>query len=99
MIGRWAMVTATGALIAASAVIVPAAASPTRSHAIVATDISAQNRPPVRRARARPRIEVRPLLGPLRRDCHVVFQERWIPQWGGSVLYAGQDCHWTRAPL
>jgi hypothetical protein len=62
-----------------------------------ASDVSAQARHQAQRARTR--IEVRPLRGPLRRDCTAVFQERWIPQWGGRVLYAGQDCHWTRAPL
>jgi hypothetical protein len=46
----------------------------------------------------RPRIRVTPLPGPLRRECVAVFEERWIPQWGGFVLYPGQRCWWTRAP-
>jgi hypothetical protein len=49
-------------------------------------------------ARERPRIRVTPLPGPLRRECVAVFEERWIPQWGGFVLYPGQRCWWTRAP-
>jgi hypothetical protein len=57
-----------------------------------ATDLSSQ-------ARAeRPRIRITPLPGPLRRECVAVFEERWIPQWGGLVLYPGQRCWWTRAP-
>jgi hypothetical protein len=59
----------------------------------VATELSAQTR-----TAERPRIRVYPLPGPLRRECVPVFQERWIPQWGGWVLYAGQRCWWTRAP-
>jgi hypothetical protein len=46
----------------------------------------------------RPRIRVTPLPGPLRRECVAVFEERWIPQWGGLVLYPGQRCWWTRSP-
>ena len=46
----------------------------------------------------RPRIRVTPLPRPLRRECVAVFEERWIPQWGGLVLYPGQRCWWTRAP-
>jgi hypothetical protein len=61
-----------------------------------AADISAQARLSARRARTR--IEIHPLPGPLRRECVPVFQERWIPQWGGWVLYSGQRCWWTRAP-
>jgi hypothetical protein len=60
------------------------------------TDLSAQTRAPARRARTR--IEIYPLPGPLRRECVAAFQERWIPQWGGWVLYPGQRCWWTRAP-
>jgi hypothetical protein len=72
-----------------------ASASPAgrQTDRVVATDVSAQTR----RAQ-RPRIRVYPLPGPLRRECVPVFQERWIPQWGGWVLYAGQRCWWTRAP-
>ena len=73
-----------------------AGAAPPDTQQMTATDMSGQTRRETRRARTR--IEVRPLRGPLRRDCVPVFQERWIPQWGGSVLYAGQECHWTRAP-
>jgi hypothetical protein len=46
----------------------------------------------------RPRIRITPLPTPLRRECVAVFEERWIPQWGGLVLYPGQRCWWTRAP-
>jgi hypothetical protein len=58
--------------------------------------VSAQSRPA---SRPRTRIEVRPLPGPLRRECVAVFRERWIPQWGGWVVNPGQRCWWTRAPL
>jgi hypothetical protein len=85
---------AAAAIIAITAAATPANAETRRE---TASDVSAQTRHQARRARTR--IEVRPLRGPLRRDCTAVFQERWIPQWGGRVLYAGQDCHWTRAPL
>jgi hypothetical protein len=85
---------AASAIIALTATATPANAETRRA---ATNDVSAQSRHPARRARTR--IEVRPLRGPLRRDCTAVFQERWIPQWGGRVLYAGQDCHWTRAPL
>ncbi|HET9902579.1 MAG TPA: hypothetical protein VFQ27_02620 [Xanthobacteraceae bacterium] len=66
-----------------------------RQHGSTPTDVSAQARP-ARRAPAR--IEVRPLRGPnpLHRECVPVFTERWIPQWGGYVLYAGQRCWWSR---
>ncbi len=66
------------------------------TNAAAASDLSAQERIVRRRP---PRIEIRPLPGPLRRECVAVFQERWIPQWGGYVLYPGQQCWWTRAPL
>jgi hypothetical protein len=61
------------------------------------TELSAQARRNTRRAR----ITVRPTrgVGPLRRQCVPVFEERLIPQWGGRVLYASQRCYWTRAPL
>lgn len=62
-----------------------------------ATDLSGQARRG--EARARTRIEVRPLRragAPLRRECVPVFEERLIPQWGGRVLYASQQCWWTR---
>jgi hypothetical protein len=64
--------------------------------AVGPTELSAQSRAPSRRARTR--IEIYPLPGPLRRECVAAFQERWIPQWGGWVLYPGQRCWWTRAP-
>lgn len=60
-----------------------------------ATEFSPQDRPAAPR-RARTRIEVRPLPGPLHRECVPVFEERWIPQWGGNVLYASQRCWWAR---
>ncbi len=94
---RW--MAAAGAALVACAMAAPTAqARAVRADgARAGDDLSAQTRQPQRRARTR--IEVRPLRGPLRRDCVPVFEERWIPQWGGRVLYAGQDCHWTRAPL
>lgn len=69
----------------------------TKRSAAAATDVSAQERAPLRRVRTR--IEVYPLPGPLRRECVAVFEERYIPQWGGPVLYPGQRCWWTRGPL
>jgi hypothetical protein len=46
--------------------------------------------------RAPTRIEIYGSRAPLHRDCRAVFDERWIPAWGGRVLYAGQDCWWSR---
>jgi len=62
-----------------------------------ANALSAQSRI-TRTRRAPTRIEVRPLSGPnpLHRECVPVFTERWIPQWGGRVLYASQHCWWTQ---
>jgi len=66
---------------------------------------SAQERRSARRTPARPRITVRPVrpglppdrdLSRYRRLCEPVFEERWIPQWGGNVLYAGERCRWVR---
>ncbi|HEX2216970.1 MAG TPA: hypothetical protein VHG27_09825, partial [Xanthobacteraceae bacterium] len=68
-------------------------------------EISSQDRRRIRRA---PRITVRPVrpalsppgygtgadLSNWKRDCVPVFEERWIPQWGGRVLYANQRCRW-----
>jgi hypothetical protein len=63
-------------------------------------DASLRSSPRARRTVRPPtRIEVRPLYyppGKLQRDCVPVFEERLIPQWGGSVLYASQRCWWTR---
>jgi hypothetical protein len=59
----------------------------------ISQDATAQSQRP------RTRLRVTPLPGPLRRECVPVFRERWIPQWGGWVLNAGQRCWWTRAPL
>ncbi|HEX2216256.1 MAG TPA: hypothetical protein VHG27_06140 [Xanthobacteraceae bacterium] len=72
-------------------------------------EVSAQAR---RRVRRPPRITVRPTrpaLSPLgygtgadlsdwKRECVPVFEERWIPQWGGRVLYANQRCRWVYVP-
>jgi hypothetical protein len=74
-----------------------AGATPRSKQGLAATDLSSQDRS--RPGRARTRIEVHPLPQPLRRECVAVFQERYIPQWGGLVLYPGQRCWWTRAPL
>jgi hypothetical protein len=46
--------------------------------------------------RAPVRIQIYGDRAPLHRDCRAVFDERWIPEWGGRVLYAGQDCWWAR---
>jgi hypothetical protein len=79
-------------LIATACLWAPAlAAEPAGSALPSATELSAQRA-------ERPRIRVTPLPGPLRRECVAVFEERWIPQWGGLVLYPGQRCWWTRAP-
>jgi hypothetical protein len=59
------------------------------------SEVSAQQRRAEPR-RAPTRIEVYPLRGPLRRECVAVYTERWIPQWGGNVIYPGQRCWWTR---
>src|SRR4051812_9143632 len=80
---------------------VPAAARPNAS--VLGqpgpTDISAQDR--TARRRAPTRIEVYPLRRPsrLQRECVAVYQERWIPQWGGLVLRPGQECWWVRTPI
>jgi hypothetical protein len=72
-----------------------------------AVELSAQSR---RNGRRPPRITVRPErpalsppgygtdedLSAWKRDCVPVFEERWIPQWGGRVLYASQRCRWVR---
>jgi hypothetical protein len=82
------------ALLAGACLCAPASSAGRQGdRAAMATELSAQTR----RAE-RPRIRVHPLPGPLRRECVAVFQERWIPQWGGWVLYPGQRCWWTRAP-
>lgn len=44
-----------------------------------------------------PRVQVVPNPVPMVRECEPAFEERWIPQWGGRVLYAGQSCRWVRA--
>jgi hypothetical protein len=90
---------AFGALLAVTMgpVAASAASSAAKRSAAIAVDVSSQERAPLRRARTR--IEVHPLPGPLRRECVAVFQERYIPQWGGLVLYPGQRCWWTRGPL
>jgi hypothetical protein len=79
-------------LIAASCLWAPAGAAQPAGNA-VPSESEWLSQPP-----SRPRIRVTPLPGPLRRECVAVFEERWIPQWGGLVLYPGQRCWWTRAP-
>jgi hypothetical protein len=96
--GRLTILAASAAFAASVTVVTTVTQANAKPRHEAASDVSAQSRRHQAR-RARTRIEVRPLRGPLRRDCTAVFQERWIPQWGGRVLYAGQDCHWTRAPL
>jgi hypothetical protein len=81
-----ASLIAAGCLCAAAA---EAAGRPQRSEAAI--ELSSQRA-------ERPRIRITPLPGPLRRECVAVFVQRWIPQWGGLVLYPGQRCWWTRAP-
>lgn len=73
--------------------------------AAAATDVSAQARRALRRPRTRivvrraaTRVDVYPYPSQVRRDCVPVFRERWIPQWGGLVLNAGQSCRWVVVP-
>jgi hypothetical protein len=96
--GRWRIEVLVGFTAATCLCTCVGVASPARQTPGAAgpSDVSAQSRAVPRRARTR--IEIHPLPGPLRRDCVAVFQERWIPQWGGWVLYPGQRCWWTRAP-
>jgi hypothetical protein len=81
--------------------LAPAHAASTKKAGIAAgSDVSAQTQ---RRTRRPTRITVRPRVAPsyvgdFRRDCRPVFEERWIPQWGGRVLYAGQSCRWVAVP-
>jgi hypothetical protein len=99
MAGMRAGVWLTGAVVLAAtfaAASTAGAVSPSQQGA-AASDVSSQDG--LRPRRARTRIEVYPLPQPLRRECVAVFQERYIPQWGGLVLYPGQRCWWTRAPL
>jgi hypothetical protein len=92
------------ALVGAAFLIVtlgPAAAGERRDGAVQAAkasaDLSAQNR-------RRTRVTVRPLrergdnprFSSDRRECRAVFTQRNIPEWGGRVLYAGQECRWVR---
>jgi hypothetical protein len=76
----------------------PASAAPRQQEREMrsADAVSAQARRQERRAPTR--IEVHPLRRgePLHRECVPVVTERWIPQWGGRVLYASQRCHWVR---
>jgi len=60
-----------------------------------ARDLSAQERAAARRPPVR--IDVYRNRRPMVRACAPVFEERWIPQWGGRVLYAGQSCRWVPA--
>jgi hypothetical protein len=95
----WRMTFLVAATLAASLATAPARADEATRPGMAqfSVNLSAQARRPVRRAR----ITVRPPrgIGPLRRECVPVFEERLIPQWGGRVLYASQRCWWTRAPL
>jgi hypothetical protein len=85
------------ALLAGQAAQARAPQPATETAARPASALSAQARA-ARPRRAPTRIEVRPLYGPnpLHRECVPVFTERWIPQWGGRVLYASQRCWWSR---
>jgi hypothetical protein len=100
-----------GALIAIAAIFAvwsPAQAAPAgkaeQPSAASVTDLSAQTRRVVRRRPARITVRpVRPLplprngdLSNYKRACVPVFEQRWIPQWGGRVLYASQRCRWVR---
>ena len=95
----WRMTLLIAATVAAGLGTQPSRAdeAPRTDGAQFSADLSAQSRRALRRAR----ITVRPPrgIGPLRRECVPVFEERLIPQWGGRVLYASQRCWWTRAPL
>ncbi len=94
----WFFLAGAGLLaLAAAAAAAASAAEPGMTTAVTA--FSAQSRRQNRRPASRPRITVRPRerdLSDFRRVCEPVFEERWIPQWGGSVLYASQRCRWVR---
>jgi hypothetical protein len=56
-------------------------------------DLAASERVVTRRAPVR--IDIYGNRVRMVRVCEPVFEERWIPQWGGNVLYAGQSCRWV----
>ncbi|MCC7347167.1 MAG: hypothetical protein IT538_07185 [Variibacter sp.] len=100
--GIAALIAGTLSLAAAQAASPVSSGQPERlaSQRAAGPDISAQSR---RRTRRTPRITVRPRMSPApgqdyRRLCRPVFEERWIPQWGGRVLYASQNCRWVPVP-
>lgn len=88
-------------MLAGALALAPAHAASAKKASIAAgSDVSAQTQ---RRTRRTTRITVRPRVAPsfvgdFRRDCVPVFEERWIPQWGGRVLYASQRCRWIAVP-
>lgn len=60
--------------------------------------LSAQSRRR-KRVTVRPRYRddgERPLYSTDRRECRGYLRERNIPEWGGRVLSAAQDCRWVR---
>lgn len=79
-------------LLAAPQAIAATGVSDATSHERTDVSVSAQTR------RRPTRLRVTPLPGPVRRVCEPIFRERYIPQWGGWVLNAGQRCEWIRAP-
>jgi hypothetical protein len=95
---RWTSLLVAGVgMLALASLSQPAALAGERDAAASVAEFSAQSQPRARR----PRITVRPAererdLSNYRRECEPVFEERWIPQWGGRVLYASQRCRWVR---
>ncbi len=88
-------------LVAACAVcaFAPASAEPVPQGFTQPGEFSAQSRRERRtRVTVRPRRDSgeRPLFTSDRRECRATFEERNIPQWGGKVLYAGQERRWVR---
>lgn len=90
---NWAI---CGSVLAAACVFAmspPVALAQVASGARTSGDNSAQRRDTGRRPPVR--IDVYRNRVPMVRECAPVFEERWIPQWGGKVLYAGQSCRWV----
>jgi hypothetical protein len=88
---NWAVGVSFAAASVGFALSAPAAQAQARPGAEVsAQERTAARRPPVR-------IDIYGNRARAVRECAPVFEERWIPQWGGRVLYAGQSCRWVPA--
>ena len=92
---NWAMCMTVLAAAGGLALSAPAALAQTSSGVRTNPDTSAQSRAAVRRPPVR--VDVYRNRTAMVRECGPVFEERWIPQWGGRVLYAGQSCRWVPA--